>query len=105
MPYMEAAATLKAWQALAIGRGKDPQHIVIEMGVGWAGATEGFRMVFDRTVGIDWKRQNIGDKGWTQPDFLKEFQKATKWKGGMGEGDGRQGRGQDEGQVLLLRVH
>ena len=29
------------------------------------------------------KRQHMGDKGWTQPDFLKEFQKATKWKGGM----------------------
>ena len=33
----EAVATLKAWQTLAIRRGKDPQHIVIEMGVGWAG--------------------------------------------------------------------
>ena len=69
----EAAATLKAWQALAIRRGEDPQHIVIEMGVRWAGTTEGFRKVFSRTVGIDWKRQNIGDKGWTQPDFLREF--------------------------------
>ena len=38
--------------------------------------------LFDRTVGIDRKRQNIGDKGWTQPNFLREFQKATKWKGG-----------------------
>ena len=38
------------------------------------------------TVGIDWKRQNIGDKGWTQPDFLREFQKATTWKGGMVRG-------------------
>ena len=79
----EAAATLKAWQALAIRRGKEPQHIVIEMGVGWAGATEGFRKAFDRTVGIYWKS---GDKGWTQPDFLKEFQKATKWKEGMVRG-------------------
>ena len=42
---------------------------MIEMGVGWAGATEGFRMVFGRTVGIDWKRQNIdlGDKGGHSP--------------------------------------
>ena len=23
---------------------------------------------------------------WTQPDFLKEFQKATTWKGGMVRG-------------------
>ena len=40
---------------MAIQRGKDPKHnvIVIEMGVGWAGATEGFRKVFNRTVGID----------------------------------------------------
>ena len=56
------------------------------MGVGWAGTTEGFQKVFDRTVGIDRKRQNIGDKGWTQPDFLKEFAKATKWKGCMVRG-------------------
>ena len=82
----EAVVTLQAWQDLAIRKGRDPQHIVIEMGVGWAGATEGFRMVFSRTVGIDWKRQNIGDKGWTQPDFLREFQKATKWKGGIVRG-------------------
>ena len=39
----EASATLKAWQALAIRRGKDPQNIVIEMEVGWAGATEGIQ--------------------------------------------------------------
>ena len=83
-----AAVTLEAWQALAIRRAKKPQYIVIEMGVGWAGAKEGFQnsKVFDRTVGIDRKRQNIGDKGWTQPDFLKEFAKATKWKGGMVRG-------------------
>ena len=36
-----------------------------------------------RTLGIDWKRQNIGDKGWTQPEFLREFQEASKWTGGM----------------------
>ena len=39
----EAVATLKACQALAARRGKDTQHIVIEMGVGWAGATAGFK--------------------------------------------------------------
>ena len=62
--------TLKAWQALAIRRDKKPRYIVIEMGVSWAGATEGFQKVFDRTVGIDRNQRNIGDKGWTQPDFL-----------------------------------
>ena len=82
----EAAVTLEAWQALAICRGTNPQHIMIEMGVGWAGASEGFKKVFDRVVGIDRKRQNIGDKGKTQPDFLREFSKATKWEGGMVRG-------------------
>ena len=82
----EAAVTLKAWQALAIRRGKKSQYIVIEMGVGWAGATEGFHTLFDRVAGIDRKRQNIGDKEWTQLDFLQEFAKATKWKGGMVRG-------------------
>ena len=63
----EAVVTPKACQALAIRRDKKPQYIVIEMGVGWAGAKEAFQnsKVFDRTVGIDRKRQNIGDKGWT----------------------------------------
>ena len=59
----ETAVTLQACQDLATWRGRDPQHIVVEMGVGWAGPTKGFRMVFSRTVGIDWMRQNIGDKG------------------------------------------
>ena len=56
---------------------------MIEMGVGWEGATEGFREVFDRVVGIDTRRHRIGDKGWTQPDFLREFQEADEWEGGM----------------------
>ena len=38
------------------------------MGRGYRGVQDG-----DQQVGIDWKRQNIGDKGWTQPDFLREF--------------------------------
>ena len=59
---------------------------MIEMGVGWAGATEGFKQVFDRVVGINRKRQKIRDKGTTQPDFLREFAKATKWAGGMVRG-------------------
>ena len=67
----EAVVTLNAWQALAIRRDSKPQHIMIEMGVGWVGATEGFQKVFSREVGIDRKGQNIGDKGWTQPDFLR----------------------------------
>ena len=53
-------------------------------------------------------RQNIGDKGWTQPDFLKQFAKATKWKGGMvrGMADEAGPRAKEsEGQDRLLRVH
>ena len=50
-------------------------------GVGREGATEGFREVFGRVVGIDNKRNRIGDKGWTQPDFLREFQEANECKG------------------------
>ena len=58
----EAAVTRQAWQDLANPnqRGRNPQHIVIEMGVGRAGATEGFRMVFSRTAGIDWKITGSG---------------------------------------------
>ena len=59
-------------------------------------------------MGIDRKRQNIGDKGWTQPDFLKEFSKATEWKGGMvrGMADEAGPRAKEsEGQDRLLRVH
>ena len=33
----EAKVTLQAWRDLAIRREKDPQHIAIKMGVGWAG--------------------------------------------------------------------
>ena len=39
--------------------------------------------VHDRVVGIDNMRHRIGDKGWTQPDFLREFQEADEWEGGM----------------------
>ena len=46
------------------------------MGSRWEGATEIFREVFDRVVGINNKRNRIGVKGWTQPDFLMEFQEA-----------------------------
>ena len=83
----EAAVTLAAWQKLAIRRGKKSQYVMIEIGVGWAGgATEEFKHVFDRVIGIDRKRQKIGDAGKTQPDFLKEFAMATKWAGGMVRG-------------------
>ena len=34
-------------------------------------------------VGIDTMRHRIGDKGWTQPDFLREFQEANEWAGGV----------------------
>ena len=78
-----ATATLARWRDLAIRRGPEAQTIMIEMGVGWEGATEGFRKVFDRVVGIDNRRHRIGDKGWTQPDFLREFQEANEWEGGM----------------------
>ena len=37
-------------------------------------------------IGIDRKRQKIGDAGKTQPDFLKEFAISTKWAGGMVRG-------------------
>jgi len=78
-----ATATLAQWRDLAIRRGPGAQTIMIEMGVGWEGATEGFKKVFDRVVGIDNRRHRIGDKGWTQPDFLREFQDANEWEGGM----------------------
>ena len=68
----EAAATLAAWQELALRRGETNQHILIEMGVGWNGATEGFQQVFDRVVGIDRKRQKIAKGNKSQPDFLSE---------------------------------
>jgi hypothetical protein len=67
-------------------RGEKNQHIMSEMGVGWAGATEGFKQVFDRVVGIDRKRQKIGDAGTTQPDYLREFEEANQWEGGMVRG-------------------
>ena len=55
----EAEVTLQAWQDLAIRRGKDHQRVVIEMGVGWAGATEGFRMVFSRSDSHGRDRQSL----------------------------------------------
>ena len=57
-----ATATLARWRGLAIRRGPEAQNIMIEMGVGWEGATEGFREVFDRVVGIDNRRHRIGGK-------------------------------------------
>ena len=62
------------------GRVPDAQNIMIEIWVGWEGATEGFREVFDRVVWIDNMRHRIGDKGWTQPDFLREFLEAGEWE-------------------------
>ena len=97
----EAAVTLKAWQALAVCRGKKSRHIVIEMGVGWAGATEGFQKVFDRVVGIDRKRQQGVDTA-RLPEGVRE---GYQVEGRNSAGDGRQGRGQGEGQDRPLRVH
>ena len=59
------AATPKAWQGLAIRRVKEPQHIVVEMVVGWAGATEGFKMVFSRirTVGTEYSLEKAEHRG------------------------------------------
>ena len=77
----EAEATLAAWRKVAVLREAQNQHIMIEMGVGWNGATEGFKQVFDRVVGIDRKRQKIAKGNKSQPDFLKEFEEADKWEG------------------------
>ena len=82
----EAEVTLAAWKELAVRRSEKNQHIMIEMGMGWNGATEGFRRVFDRVVGIDRKRQKIGKGKKSQPDYLREFEDAGQWKGGMVKG-------------------
>ena len=71
---------------MALEREEKNQHIMIEMGVGWNGATDGFKKVFDRVVGIDRKRQKISKGHKSQPDFLKEFEEADKWEGGMVRG-------------------
>ena len=93
----EAAATLKAWQGWAIQRGKETQHIMIRMGVGWTGATEGFSMVFSRTVGIDWKRQNIGARQGMDTARLPEgVQGGEQVERGHGVGDFSQGSCQDK---------
>ena len=74
----EAEVTLAAWRKVAVLRGEQNQHIMIEMGVGWNGATEGFKKVFDRVVGIDRRRQKIAKGNKSQPDYLKEFEDADK---------------------------
>ena len=79
----EAEITLAAWRKVAVLREEKNQHIMIEMGVGWNGATDGFKQVFDRVVGIDRKRQKIAKGIKSQPDFLKEFEEADQWEGGM----------------------
>jgi hypothetical protein len=79
----EAGVTLAAWRKVALEREATNQYIMIEMGEGWNGATEGFKKVFDRVVGIDRKRQKIAKGNKSQPDFLKEFEEADQWEGGM----------------------
>ena len=38
----------------------------------------------------------MGDKGWTHPDSLREFQEAGEWKGGMVLGMSNRARGRSK---------
>ena len=55
------------------------EEVVVEMGTGWEGATEGLKQSFDRVISMDVKRQTVEEGGGKRsvPDLLMSFQKAA----------------------------
>jgi hypothetical protein len=55
------------------------ETVVVEMGTGWEGATEGLKQSFDRVISMDAKRQTTRKGGGKKsvPDLLMTFQKAA----------------------------
>ena len=83
MKYPTARTIALAKQSIATREG--PETVIVELGSGWLGATEGLQKVVTRVIQQDEKRQTIarveGKNIKAAPDILSPFQSANPAKG------------------------